>query len=691
MKQKIVKKITKKTVASALCAALIWSGAGQPLNVAAAPEEQDVTKEETVYVLTDESGNVEKIIVSDWLQNSSGESAIVDTSQLTNVENVKGEESYTEEEGNTKVWAAQGNDIYYQGNIEKDPPVTVSVTYTLDGKEVTPEELAGKSGKVTIHYDYTNNQYEYADINGVRTKIYVPFAAVTGMILDDEIFRNIEITEGKLINDGGMTVAVGIAFPGLQENLGLRTDSLEIPGSVEITADVTNFETKTAFTLITNEIFSRAETDSLDSEEDLNRLLDELTDAMEQLMDGSSRLYEGLCTLLDKTDDLEEGVDKLASGASQLKSGTEDLDSGAARLQDGAGSLQAGLNTLVSNNDQLNSGARQVFETLLATAQTQLSAQLSSAGISVPAMTVENYGDVLDGIINSLDGAAYQQALAAVTAEVEKNRPAVESAVTAAVREQVSAQVTETVRAQVTAQVLSAMGLTEEDLADETVKAQVEAAVSQQMAGMQDQIDAGTEAQMQTDTVRGLIASGTDAKIQELISQSMQTDPRVQEALAAASEGVKAVASLKASLDSYQTFYLGLQSYTAGVAQAAAGAGSLKSGTDELRNGIGKLSAGASQLQDGIQTLSSSMPTLKDGITQLRDGAEKLSEGLDEFNGKAVQKLVDAVDGDLESLAERLRAMQDISRNYNSFSGISDEMEGSVKFIYRTDGISAAE
>lgn len=691
MKQKIVKKITKKTVASTLCAALVWSGAGQPLNAAAAPEEQDVTKEETVYVLTDESGNVEKIIVSDWLQNSSGESAIVDTSLLTNMENVKGEEGYTEEEGNTKVWAAQGNDIYYQGNIEKDPPVTVSVTYTLDGKEVTPEELAGKSGKVTIRYNYTNNQYEYAEINGVRTKIYVPFAAVTGMILDDEIFRNIEITEGKLINDGGMTVAVGIAFPGLQENLGLRTDYLEIPGSVEITADVTNFETKTAFTLITNEIFSRAETDSLDSEEDLNRLLDELTDAMEQLMDGSSRLYEGLCTLLDKTDDLEEGVDKLASGASQLKSGTEDLDSGAARLQDGAGSLQAGLNTLVSNNDQLNSGARQVFETLLATAQTQLSAQLSSAGISVPAMTVENYGDVLDGIINSLDGAAYQQALAAVTAEVEKNRPAVESAVTAAVREQVSAQVTETVRAQVTAQVLSAMGLTEEDLADETVKAQVEAAVSQQMAGMQDQIDAGTEAQMQTDTVRGLIASGTDAKIQELISQSMQTDPRVQEALAAASEGVKAVASLKASLDSYQTFYLGLQSYTAGVAQAAAGAGSLKSGTDELRNGIGKLSAGASQLQDGIQTLSSSMPALKDGITQLRDGAEKLSEGLDEFNGKAVQKLVDAVDGDLESLAERLRAMQDISRNYNSFSGISEEMEGSVKFIYRTDGISAAE
>ncbi len=685
MRQRIVKKITEKAVVFTLCAALSAGGMGHPLHAAAAPEEQAVLKEETVYVLTDESGNVDKIIVSDWLHNPSGESTITDRSELTNVKNVKGEEGFTEEEGNTKVWAAQGNDIYYQGNLDKELPVGISVTYTLDGKEMPYEELAGKSGKVTIRYEYTNRQYEYAQINGVRTKIYVPFVALTGILLDDDMFSNVEISRGKLINDGGMTVAVGIAFPGLEESLGLATDTLDIPDSLEIRADVQNFESGTAFTLVTNEIFSDVGMDGVDSQEDLKSLLADLSDAMNQLTEGSSRLYEGLDTLLGKSGDLETGIDELASGAAQLNTGAGDLDNGAAKLQEGTAALQSGLNTLVANNDSLNSGARQVFDTLLAAAQAQLSAQLSSAGVDVPGMTIDNYGDVLNDIMNSLDGAAYQQALAAVTAEVEKNRPSVEAAVTAAVREQVIAQVTDTVREQVTQAVLASMGLTQEDLADETVKSQVEAAVSGQLAGMQTQIDAAVDAQMQSDAVMALIASSTEAKVQELISQSMQTDPRVQEALAAASEGVKAVASLKASLDSYNAFYCGLQSYTAGVAQAAAGAGSLKGGADELRNGTGKLSSGAAQLYAGMQELLSSIPALKDGITQLRDGAAELTEGLKEFDEKAVQKLVDAVDGDLDSLTERLRAMSEASKHYQSFSGKGDDMDGQVKFIYRTD------
>lgn len=691
MKQKIIKKITGKAAVFTLCAALFLSGSGQALHAAAAPEEQHVLKEETVYVLTDGAGNVDKIIVSDRLHNPSGESTIVDRSELRDVENVKGDESFTEEDGNTKVWAAQGNDIYYQGSLDKELPVGISVTYTLDGKEISYEELAGKSGKVTIRYAYTNRQYEYAQINGARTKIYVPFAALTGMLLDDDVFSNVEISRGKLINDGDMTVAVGIAFPGLEESLGLSSDTLDIPDSVEISADVKNFESGTAFTLVTNEIFSDMVMDDLDSEEDLRSLLNDLTDAMDRLTEGSSRLYEGLDTLLAKSGELEAGIDKLADGTAQLKTGADDLDNGAAKLQEGAWVLQSGLNTLVSNNDQLNSGARQVFDTLLAAAQAQLSSQLSSAGMNVPGMTVDNYGEVLNGIMNSLDGAAYQQALAAVTAEVEKNRPAVEAAVTAAVREQAAAQVTNTFREQVTEAVLASMGLTQEDLADEAVREQVETAVSGQLAGMQAQIDAAVEAQMQTDAVKTLITSNTEAKIQELISQSMQTDPRVQEALAAASEGVKAVASLKASLDSYNTFYCGLQSYTAGVAQAAAGAGSLKSGTDELRNGTGKLSSGAAQVHDGMQELNTSMPALKEGITQLRDGASELSDGLKKFDEKAVQKLVDAVDGDLDSLTERLRAMSEASKHYQSFSGKGDDMDGRVKFIYRTDGIDAKE
>lgn len=688
---KEVKDTMKKATAIALCVVLIWSAPGQLLDAAAAPKKQDILKEETVYVLTDGSGEVDKIIVSDWLQNPLRKNTITDCSELSDVENVKGEEGYTEEKGNRKVWAAQGNDIYYQGSIEKEPPVGVSVTYTLDGKKAECKDLTGKSGKLTIRYEYTNRQYEYVEIDGVRTKIYVPFVALTGMVLDDDVFSNVEISRGRLVDDGGMTVAAGMAFPGLQEDLGFSSDSLEIPESLEIRADVINFEPATAFTIVTNEVFNDIDTDSLDSEEDLKALAEELTDAMEQLTDGSSRLYEGLCTLSEKSGELQTGIDQLASGTAQLKTGADELDGGAAKVQEGALTLQSGLDTLVSNNDQLNGGARQVFDMLLAAAQTQLSAQLSPVGVKVPTLTIDNYAQVLSDIANSLGSTVYDKALSGVTTEVEKNRPAVEAAVTAAVREQVKAQVTDAAREQVTEAVLSSMGYTREDLADETVKGQVEAAVNSQMAGMQNEIEASVEQQMQSDAVKALIASNTDAKIKELISGNMQTDPGVLGALEAASDGAKAVASLKASLDSYHTFYSGLQTYTAGVAQAASGAKSLKSGTDELRNGTGKLSEGAVKLQSGMQELQASVPALNAGIGQLRDGAEDLSGGLQEFDEKAVRKLTDAVDGDLESLTKRMRAVRKVSEDYQSFSGKGDDMDGRVKFIYRIGETAAKE
>lgn len=112
-----------------------------------------------------------------------------------------------------KVWDAEGNDIYYQGSTTKALPVDVSVSYKLDGKTMSAKEIAGKSGRVTIRFDYKNNQYEMVDIGGKKEKIYVPFAMLTGIELDDDKFSNVEVTNGKVVNDGTMTVVAGLAFP----------------------------------------------------------------------------------------------------------------------------------------------------------------------------------------------------------------------------------------------------------------------------------------------------------------------------------------------------------------------------------------------------------------------------------------------------------------------------------------------
>lgn len=687
-------------------------------------DTEEIAKDETVYVLAGADGSVRKIIVSDWIKNALGAASVTDSTDLTGIENVKGYESYTIN-GNAKVWDAQGNDIYYQGNMEKELPVGLTVTYTLDGKTVSSDEIAGKSGKVSIRFDYENRQYEKVLINGKEEKIYVPFAMLTGMLLDNDNFRNVRVSNGKLINDGDRTAVIGIALPGMQENLGIGKDKIDIPDYVEITADVTDFSFGMTVTIATNELFNNLDTSKLDSADGLTGSIGELTDGMKQLLDGSSALYGGLCTLLDKSEGLVAGIDQLADGAKALKDGTISLDEGAGRLKAGAAELSDGLNTLKDNNDALNGGARQVFETLLSAAE----AQIKAGGISIPSLTIQNYSEVLNGVISSLDETAvYNQALAQVTAAVEENRPLIVAKVTAAVREQAQTQVMAAVREQVSAGVIAAV---REQVAEQVIgaaagmsKSEYEAAVSAGMIPKETQdavssaidaqmqtndvkalietntaakmesseikatIQANTDAQMQTDALQKVISDNVEIQVKQAISENMASD-EVQSKLAAASEGAKSIISLKASLDSYNAFYLGLLSYTEGVAAAADGAVTLASGASELKDGTAQLKDGASTLYDGILQMKNGTPALVDGVSQLKDGAMQLSDGLAKFNEEGIQKIVDLIDGDLDNIVVRLKATADISKNYRNFSGIVDDMDGQVKFIYRTDEINA--
>lgn len=492
------------------------TGTASGADKSAAAEDVRTAKEETVYILAGADGSVQKIIVSDWLKNAAGDSTISDISELTDIENVRDDLHYTDE-GNVKVWDARGNDIYYQGNIDKELPVTLSVSYTLDGKSITPEELAGKSGKVKIRFDYTNNQYETVEIDGVPAKLYVPFAMMTGVILDDEIFTNVEVTNGRLLNDGSRTVVAGLAFPGLQENLDIDPEKLEVPDYVEITADVKDFEMGMTATIASNDVFSGIELEDEDDMEELKGSMNEMTDAMEQLMDGSNQLYEGICTLLEKSGELIEGIDKLASGAEELKNGVGTLDSGVSQVADGAAKLQEGLNTLSSRNAELNGGARQVFDTLLSTAR----AQLVAAGLDVPEMTVENYAEVLNNTIASLDeDAVYQQALTQVTNAVEEKRSYIESQVTEAVKGEVASKVDAAVREQVTAKV--------EEAAREQVAAAVTETVRQQVTAKVTEAARGQVTEQVTAAVRAAVTEKVEAAGKEEIMKQVTAAVRAE-------------------------------------------------------------------------------------------------------------------------------------------------------------------
>ena len=579
--------------------------------VAETTEQKKPSKDETVYVLANADGSVKKIIVSDWIKNNGGKT-VSDKTELSDIKNVKGDESYVMDTDNMREWNADGKDIYYQGTISKALPVDLKVSYELDGKPVSAESLAGKSGKVTIRFDYTNNQYKNVSIDGKNTKIYVPFVMLTGLLLDNDIFTNVEISNGKIINDGDRIIAVGFALPGMQENLNLSRDKVDIPDFVEITADVNNFALSNTLTVAANSIISDLDVSKLDSADDLQASLTELSSAMSKLLDGSSELYGGLSELLLKSNELISGVDKLANGASALS--------------DGAAALSAGLSELVSNNDTLNAGAKQVFDTLLSA----VSQKLKDNGITVDTLTVENYKTVIGGLLENPTDSQKAELINIADAALNAKLSAI------GVPQNYYGAV----------KVLLATKLSSGET-QESAMAEI-AAMLQNISDLQNQ-----KAYAESEDGKQII----NAFCLKLANQTLE--PTVKEAVA--------------QLDSYNEFYKGVLAYTAGTKQAYDGSTELKNGAKELSDGANALKSGSSQLVGGVQ--------------QLTDGSKRLADGLKEFNEKGISKLTSLAGDDLGSLVTRIKATVEVSRDYKSFAGIADGTDGDVKFIYRTDEI----
>ena len=270
-------------------------------------------KEETVYIFTDAYGTQREITVSNWLKNPDKKARLQDYSVLQEIENVKGDETF-DKSGESIVWNADGNDIYYQGTTTRQPPVSEKITYYLDGKEIAAEDLAGKSGKVRIHIDYTNH-IKYKNV-------YVPFAAVTGMAFSSDTASNIKVDNGSVVSEGKNTMVVGMAFPGLQESLKTaqtqsreivdkmgddmeaadrekaldRIDDLDIPGSIEITMDATDFKMSTCLTMVFSAHLD--DEDEADFDEDHRDVFDEMDETVTDLESDGDELADGTQVLL---------------------------------------------------------------------------------------------------------------------------------------------------------------------------------------------------------------------------------------------------------------------------------------------------------------------------------------------------------------------------------------------------------
>lgn len=590
-------------------------------------EETDADKEETVYLITDASGNVEETIVSDWLKNKSGAAVIKDATNLSSIENVKGNETYTQDEGENLSWDAAGADIYYQGQTTKSAPIDIRLTYYLDGNEISPEDLAGKSGKVTIRLDYENHAKESITVGGEEEEISVPFTVISGMILPADTFWNIEVTNGKVVSDGNHNIVVGVAMPGLKESidpdgrLSEKESDFEIPEYVEIVADVQDFSLDMTLSVAMPDILSDFKfSDTIDLTE-LEDSMNKLDDASEQLVDGTGSLKDGTSILEKGSNDLKNGLGTLDSGISQYTAGVSELTGGLNQLKAGSSSLSGGAAAVSEGVNALAGALNGMSNTLAASIQEQTADQAAcQAAVEADKETV---AAELTNYTKSVAGTAAESATQTLLGMIASGQidpaaladPNVQASIAAAVNAQAEAAVTAN-----------------------TSSAGVQNALAQ-LAADSANLGGATGALMTLNT----ISSQTDmSKLPELV------------------QGAKEVANGAATLD-------------AGLQSALDGANQLNGSSQTLKNGSSQLVGGAGELAKGV--------------TALKEGAGELNDGMIQFDEEGIKKLTGTLDGDVSAAVDRIDAVFDAGDNYTTFTKLAEGQQGRVKFIIRTGSV----
>ena len=619
------KKFKRKKILSFASAAVVaFTMTAAPVFAAT---DSGNTKDETVYVVTESDGSQSDLIVSDHLKNKSGKDKIEDVSTLTDIENVKGKEKFTREDDGSLSWNAKGNDIYYEGKTDQEAPVSMDIKYYLDDKEVDGADLSGKTGKVKIVINYTNN----TSLNGTK----VPFVVLTGMVLENDTFQNVTVSSGKVIDDGQKSFIVGMAAPGVADTLGISEEELGFGSTVEITGDAKEFAPEDMMTVVTNDFFQDIDTSELNAG-NLDSQIDQLDSAAKQLVAGTNTLYKGIETLNSNSATLAAGVSKLNQGAAKIDENTKTALQGSKDLAAGSQFLSSQLNSkLTDMGEGVNTLAEKSGE--LAEGLTDMQSKVNgnntkeNPGLAPSAKAfvqkVAGLNTVKTGISNSV--ASDKEAIA----ELRNLETSMDTETKASVEEQLTK--------------LETNVTTKEKYLNGFDTATLTASANAISAGV-DAIQAGLNGDGTTENPGAV--NGANALTQAIITQ-----------LGGA-----------------------IQDATASDSELSVGLNKLITGSSKLAAGEAQLSDGASELAAGMNELYSKSGLLISGIGQLDAGSKKLNDGMSQFYKEGIGKIVSLYNDKLKGTVNNAESLVAAGKAYNTFTQVPDGMDGTVKFIYRT-------
>lgn len=618
------KKFKRKKILSFASAAVVaFTMTAAPVFAAT---DSGNTKDETVYVVTESDGSQSDLIVSDHLKNKSGKDKIEDVSTLTDIENVKGKEKFTREDDGSLSWNAKGNDIYYEGKTDQEAPVSMDIKYYLDDKEVDGADLSGKTGKVKIVINYTNN----TSLNGTK----VPFVVLTGMVLENDTFQNVTVSSGKVIDDGQKSFIVGMAAPGVADTLGISEEELGFGSTVEITGDAKEFAPEDMMTVVTNDFFQDIDTSELNAG-NLDSQIDQLDSAAKQLVAGTNTLYKGIETLNSNSATLAAGVSKLNQGAAKIDENTK------AALQ-GSKDLAAGSQFLSS----------------------QLNSKLTDMGEGVNTLALKS-GKLAKGL---------EDMQSKVNGNNTKENPGLAPSAKAFAQKVAGL---DTVKTGISSSVASdKKAIAELRKLETSMDANTKAGVEKQLEILETNVTTKENNLNSFDTATltasaNAISVGVDAIQAGLNGDGTTENPGAVNGANALTAGVKEMAKK-------------LGAATSETGELSVGLNKLITGSSKLAAGEAQLSDGASELAAGMNELYSKSGLLISGIGQLDAGSKKLNDGMSQFYKEGIGKIVSLYNDKLKGTVNNAESLVAAGKAYNTFTQVPNGMDGTVKFIYRT-------
>ena len=712
-------------------------------------DASDADKEETVYVLADANGNTNDVTVSTWLKNADGAEGLNDKTNLTDIQNVKGYEEYKDNGDGTITWAANGSDIYYQGKSNEDLPVDVKITYKLDGEEIEPSELAGKSGKVTIRFDYTNKTKQTVTVDGKNSEVISPFVMLSGMILPVDKFSNVQVENGKVISEGSNQIVVGYAVPGFKQCLqdGINDskietalDNIDVPDHVEVTADVTDFELAMTMTVAASDLLGTSTEDAIDEVKEkadvssITDSVDKLADSADQLEEGSGKITNGLETLKDGTYSLSDGAATLADGAASLETYTSQLADGTSKISTAMGSLDEGIKSIKSGSSALNDGAK----TLAAGAKTLDTSvgtlKKGAEDLNSGANTLLAGFEGSDSTAGVKDGASSLATGVKTLYDSSKTLASGASSLNTGIGTLVNtlsnlpAQAAQDVYAQAGVENASQIQALMDQISPALAmgKATLDAA---QGEGTYDTMLANytalAQAQGALNAIEQIKATLNSDETKASIAQLTTGASQLADGASAMSDGLKSASAGAASLSGgIDQMYAGTKTLASGTKSLAEGAGELKKGSKSLSDGAatistnmntlyqgsltlangssqlktaagtldssaGQIAAGAKTLSNGAAKLNSGSKTLDSGAEELVTGSKTLSDGMKQFNEEGIKKITKLFAGNYQTDIDYIEALFSEDTTYTSFGGALDGTKSTVKFIYETGAIKS--